>query len=194
MNPLVYLDAGHGPAKPKAYAPGVDEQAVAWILCEMLRDAMSREPVVVIPTRASYFDTPTLAQRVNDANRAEADLFVSVHLNAARGKVRNRIEVIHHPSRGGQIAGQAMTAALEAGHPKIGVKRIVSPSPDYPPALYVLKRTRMPAVLIECGYIHQDAGAALFRSPDYPDMLIRGMRDGIFRALQALGVIKKTGG
>ena len=190
MSRTVALDAGHGPVRIGASANGVDEQAVNWILVDRIR-AMLKGRVRVVLTREGYFWTPSLAYRVQKAKLARADLFISIHLNASGSPRPNGMEVYHY---GHSLTGKAL-AGVMAWHLKDQTNqdkcRVVgSPSPDYPRTLYVLKRTTMPALLLEACYLTNPRDARLMKSPEFPEAFCRGVVRGTVACLRQLDRLK----
>ncbi|MGH8011403.1 MAG: N-acetylmuramoyl-L-alanine amidase family protein, partial [Candidatus Binataceae bacterium] len=79
--PLVVIDAGHGGRDPGTGAGGYAEKTLALQIAIRLRKALTVRGIRTIMTRDS--DTfVSLADRTDIANRADADLFVSIHLNS----------------------------------------------------------------------------------------------------------------
>ncbi|WP_373232087.1 N-acetylmuramoyl-L-alanine amidase [Cohnella sp.] len=117
--------------------------------------------ILVAPTDV---DTP-LKQRTNAANAAKADLYISVHANAVGlGELNGTrgIETFHYTSASSE---SRRAAAILHRHlidgtplPDRGVK-----AADF----HVLRETRMPAVLVECGFMTNVSDAALLRSEEY---------------------------
>jgi len=185
-----FLDGGHGPAKPKAYAPGVDEQAVAWILAETVCGLLEADPRIRPGrTRASYWETPRLSERVATANQAGADIFISIHLNDNPSPRPRGLEVYYYGrSSTGQALADKMAAAITEATGYQGPVRVIgSPSPRYKTTLYVLKRTAMPALLIEGGFLSNRQDADLYKNGTFPGAICRGIQRGTVEALKHLG-------
>ena len=83
----VVLDAGHGGHDPGSIGPsGVREKEVTLAVVRRLAELLEREPGVrVVLTRDDDTFVP-LGERTKIANREKADLFVSVHANAAESR------------------------------------------------------------------------------------------------------------
>lgn len=108
-----------------------------------------------------------------DANNWGADVFVSIHCNAANGNARGtEVECYDSDSNGGMLA-KAIQNQLVTSLPVIdrGVKEM--------PGLIVLKHTDMPAVLVETAFIDNDADAELLesRADDFARAIARGVTD-----------------
>ena len=116
-----------------------------------------------------------LYRYVDDANRWGADLYLSIHTNAAENPRASGSEALVF-GPGADVAIGVGKNILENLHLVTGLRNrgIV-----YRPGLYVLKRTKMPAVLVEIGFITNPQDAELMAySPDLFAL-------GIYRGLKA---------
>ncbi|TFE30848.1 N-acetylmuramoyl-L-alanine amidase family protein [Cohnella luojiensis] len=108
-------------------------------------------------------DTP-LRARTDAANAAKADLYLSVHANAFGAGGLNSVRGIETFHRLGSVEGAKAAVTLHRSLlggtklPNRGVK-----TADF----HVLRETRMPAVLVECGFMTNVEEAALLRSEAY---------------------------
>ena len=89
-----------------------------------------------------------LPPRVSFANNTDADIFVSIHANASRGKRRdiNGLETFYYRGWRGRLLAKNSKTNFKSfpGSPDRGVKQ---------GRFYVIKNTRMPAVLVEIGFL-----------------------------------------
>ncbi|MBR0447423.1 MAG: N-acetylmuramoyl-L-alanine amidase [Clostridia bacterium] len=153
----IFIDQGHNPEGVNAGAEGFGyrEQdinyAVGTRLGELLRDdgrfevKLSRNS----PTDSLGTSNATsLASRVNAANNWPADYFISIHANASTNPAQNGTEVYVYrdPSTAADLAKEVLTGIVERMDTRDNGVRVNS-------ALYVLRRTTMPAILVELGYI-----------------------------------------
>ena len=153
----IFIDQGHNPEGVNAGAEGFGyrEQdinyAVGTRLAQLLREDGRFE---VRTSRNSPTDTlgtsnaTSLAARVNAANDWGADYFISIHANASTNPAANGTEVYVY--REGSVAAALAREVLEGIVNRMGTK---DNGVRVNPSLYVLRRTRMPAILVELGYI-----------------------------------------
>jgi N-acetylmuramoyl-L-alanine amidase len=88
----IVIDAGHGGHDPGAQSPGLDESALVLDVALRLEQLLLKTPgVEVIMTRRRNEYLP-LEERTAIANRANADLFVSIHGNASPNPSARGIE------------------------------------------------------------------------------------------------------
>lgn len=126
------------------------------MITHKLGKALALAGCEVIYTRTND-STVELKERTAFANQRKADYFISIHLNAATAKSAKGIETYAYCA-GGEAYALAQDVQKEmikaTGANDRGVK-----TANY----YVLRHTAMPAILIETGFISNDAEAdALF--------------------------------
>ena len=121
-------------------------------------------------------NTTSLQARVQDANRWGADYFISLHTNSAANAAASGSEAFSYApdTAGYRLGSDILTAMTNAtGLRNRGMK--------VRPGLYVLRRTRMPAVLVEMGFITNPGDAALM--DQNPGLFARGIYNGILTYL-----------
>lgn len=167
----IYIDQGHNPEGVNAGAEGfgLREQDITYDVGIYLRDILSQDPRfearVSRPTENTTLGTTnaeSLAARVNDANSWGADYFLSIHVNANTNPNVNGTEMYIFRS-GGQAQALAENL-LDSITERLDTKRngvFVRPS------LYVLRRTQMPAVLLELAYITNEDDAEKLEEDRY---------------------------
>jgi N-acetylmuramoyl-L-alanine amidase len=177
----VYIDQGHNPVNPNAGAEGngLREQNLVYEigreLASLLRANGNFEVRLSRPTPQTQLGNSTsssLRIRVNEANSWGADYFISLHTNASTSPAANGSEALVYssPSRSASLAEDILEGLTEAtGLRNRGVK--------VRSGLYVLRKTQMPAVLVELAFISNPEEAALMR--DRPELFARGIYDGI---------------
>lgn len=178
----IYIDQGHNPTGyPNAGASwyGQDEQdityAVGVMLAEMLRRDGRFEVMLSRPTPRTVvgIDNGTsLSGRVDAANTWPADYFISIHANASLNTEAQGTECeVFQEYTQAQWLGEHISSELSKrmGTQNHGVKTR--------PNLYVLKYTKMPAVLVEMAYMSNPIEAEKLSNDRY------GFAQGIFRGV-----------
>jgi N-acetylmuramoyl-L-alanine amidase len=163
---LIVIDAGHGPNTPGKRTPdgSMKEYEFNSAVANYLRDELAKyENVRVHFTHSDREDVP-LKRRTDEANRLKADLFVSIHANAA-GADWSSAEGIEtyvyktRPREAVALAEKVQAQLVSAtGRKNRGVK-----TADF----HVLRETHMTAILVECGFMTNREEAALLKSDDY---------------------------
>ena len=183
----IYIDQGHNPTNPNAGAEGngYREQDLVYEIgvetAALLREA-GQEVRLSRPTLDTQIGTSnasSLSARVNDANTWGADYFISLHANASEITSASGSEgYVFRRGGAAEALSESILSSLSqmTGLPDRGV--FVRPS------LYVLRRTKMPATLIELGFITNPADAALMA--DEPWLFARGVADGILDYLESV--------
>lgn len=148
---IICIDPGHsGPVEPGACAGGYTEADIVLAISLALSDMLQRAGHTVVMTRTGDIETDGLGFRADLSNGCAADLFCSIHCNAAENLAATGPETYHYP---GSIAGAALADRVQAaivsatGWADRGVKEA-----DFA----VLRLTDAPAVLIETGFISCD--------------------------------------
>ena len=177
----IYIDQGHNPRSPNTGAEGngYTEQdityAVGQSLASLLRNNGNFEVRLSRPTPETQLGTSnasSLRARTNEANSWGADYFISIHTNASNSSSASGTEalVYNAPSVASELGEDILVSLNEAtGLPNRGIK--------VRPGLYVLRKTQMPAVLVELGFITNPYDANLMANN--PQLFARGIYNGI---------------
>jgi N-acetylmuramoyl-L-alanine amidase len=155
---LIVLDAGHGGENPGATYQGRQEKDDALNLVLAIGRILEENGQEVYYTRTTdIYESP--AQKAAEANQVGADYFVSVHRNSSPYPNQyTGIESLVYNKYG--LAAR-MAKNINAELEKVG---FANQGITERPNLAVLRRTRMPAVLVEVGFINTDADNALLDS------------------------------
>lgn len=174
----VIVDAGHG-GFDRGGVPGqrISEKDKTLDVAQRLRTILQAQGYRVIMTRDSDVFIP-LGTRCDIANRYRDAIFVSVHFNCAPRVGANGIETYYYRSDSASLA-----AAIH--------RNVVSVSPSENRGIrrrgfYVLRRTAIPSVLVECGFLTNPTEGRLALSADYRQRLAQQIARGINRQPAAL--------
>ncbi len=177
----IYIDQGHNPQSPNtgAVGNGLREQDITYRvgqeLATLLRANGNFDVRLSRPTEETQIGTSnasSLAMRAAAANAWGADYFISIHTNASDNPQANGSEQLVYRTAGPAYELAQSIAAELAATTGLRDRGVLAR-----PGLYVLRRTNMPAVLSEIGFITNPSEAALMQSR--PDLFARGIYQGI---------------
>lgn len=169
--PVIVIDAGHGGRDPGAVFEGRQEKDDTLRLALAVGTLLRRAGMSVVYTRTEdVYDTPY--QKAVIANNNDADYLVSIHRNAMPipGSASG-VETLVYADRGvPAVMARAINKNLEAvGFQNRGVIER--------PNLAILRRSAMPAVLVEAGFIDNPMDNRMF-DEDF-DAIAEAIADGI---------------
>lgn len=177
----IFIDQGHNPVNPNAGAEGngYREQDITYDIGMRLASLLRADPNFDVRTSRNdpneiigNSNATSLARRVTEANSWGADYFISLHTNASQSGAANGSEAFIYRlgSEAQYFAEQILTGlTAETGLARRGVFAR--------PSLYVLRRTRMPAVLLEMGFITNRGDVFVMTSR--PEECAEGIYNGV---------------
>lgn len=173
---MVAIDAGHGGADPGATYQGRQEKDDNLKLAVVVGSILADNGVDVRYTRTDdTYNTPL--ERAMMANNAEADYFISIHRNAMPTPgTGSGIETIVFEEKGieGILAKNIGKELNNSGFTNLGtVER---------PGLVVLRRTKMPSILVEVGYIDNESDNEIF--DEKLQEIAKGIATGILNSIK----------
>ena len=167
----VVLDPGHG-GFDRGGIPGqrVAEKTMNLDVALRVRSLLQASGYRVVMTRSGdYF--VTLGNRVAIANSYRNGIFVCIHFNSATRRGANGIETYFYSSQSLPLASAIhYNVAGSAPSENRGVRRR---------GYYVLRNTRIPAILVECGFLTNPTEAQYAQSSAYQDRLANAIVRGI---------------
>jgi len=167
----VVIDAGHG-GFDRGGIPGqrVSESQMTLDVALRLRSALQASGYRVVMTRSSDVFVP-LGTRVAIANAYRSGIFVCIHFNSATRRGANGIETYFYSSQSLPLASAIhYYVAGGAPSPNRGVRRR---------GYFVLRRTSIPAVLVECGFLTNPYEASYVSSAAYRQKLAEEIARGV---------------
>lgn len=173
---VIILDAGHGGADPGATVKGVDEKKINLQVTYKLKELLEAKGVLVILTREED-KTLSLSERTEYANMNDADLFVSVHCNSADATSASGFEVYYYENTLAKSCASAVLNSLKnSGEVKIRSVKTAG--------FYVLKYTKMPAILLELGFLTNDQERMNLCDDEYQNLLAGYIASSIVHTLR----------
>lgn len=176
----IVIDPGHGGGRTGAQYEGIAEKAINLSVSQKLQAILRGYGYNVVMTRTGDTDVG-LYERADIANAVEADLFVSLHSNAAPDYPDfSGIYTYYHPSSG---RGARLAQAIQTPLTRLtgGIDRGIK-SADF----VVLRETEMCAVLVEMGFMTNHDELMDLIDDGYQDKLAQGIAEGIVTYLNGL--------
>lgn len=179
---IIVLDAGHGGTDPgSSSANGVKEKDVTFAVTNNVKAGLESKGYNVIMTRDTDVKIE-LKERADIANRNFADIFVSIHANSATSASPNGIELLYAPSEKGSEKQEGQLVLnriiLEELLKETGAtNRKLKERPN----LVVIRESKMPATLIELGFLSNPTEEKLLNDPAYQAKLANAIVKGIER-------------
>ena len=172
----VIIDAGHGGEEPGAMFNGRREKDDALRLALAIGQILENNGVDVVYTRTTdVFDTPL--EKAQIANPSGADYFVSIHRNAMPVPgTGSGATVLVYENAGvpAMLAENIQRNLVQTGFNDLGIQER--------PGLIVLRRTQMPAVLVEAGFIDNPEDNRFF--DENFDAIAQAIADGILETIR----------
>jgi N-acetylmuramoyl-L-alanine amidase len=189
----IVLDPGHGGIDGGASVGEVIEKDITLEMAKALEKELKRQGAVVVMTRSQSGDAldehnpqatfPTIrARKIADLKLREemitntdADLFISVHVNAVPEARWRGAQVFYH--REGHIGGAAVAKAIQGSireqignteREALAIKQV-----------YLLKKATVPAVLVETGFLSNPEELKLLKTNEYQKQMAKAIADGI---------------
>lgn len=184
----IVLDAGHGGSDGGTLAEDVlsengrrmdiVEKDINLSVVLYMKALLEEQGVEVILTRESD-ETLSLDERVRIANSVESDLFVSIHCNYYEedASISGLESYYFEGSDSGKRCAEKILEKVESGGK---IKTRNAKESDF----YVLKRTKIPAVLVELGYLSNTKECLLLAEKEYRETMAKELVAGILEVLE----------
>lgn len=178
--PTVVIDPGHGGSDPGAVNGSYREKDFNLNIALQVRDLLTRQYVVDVLMTRTTDRTVSLAERVNLANSNNANYFCSIHVNAGGG---TGWESFIYNGSVSNFTVEAQNVIHTTVMQRIGPKYQVRDRGKKRANFYVLRETRMPAILLENLFIDTAADLRLLLNATFIRDLSQAIADGMAQAL-----------
>ncbi len=180
----IVIDPGHGGTSKGAVGRDgnsvVYEKDIALAIALLVRDLLLKEKATVTMTREDD-STVDLYDRPKLANEKGADFFISIHCDSTPkpNSASGTTTYFHASDPDGRALAQAIQKHVAAvtGLPNRGAQ---TDTAIYQSGFAVLRRSEMPAVLIEVAYINNDKDRAKLKDPKFQrkvaEAIVAGLR------------------
>ena len=189
----IMIDAGHGGSDPGAINGSHKEKAYTLQIAKRLQTQLEKLGFRVIMTRTG--DTyPTLQERSALCKKYKPDLFISIHCNSATSKTPAGIETYRAvpvggtETKGSKVKTEKQSAnEYDANNSRLAYeiqKGMLAATKGTDrgirhQAIYVTGNATCPAVLVEVGYLSNDAEVKKIASADYQNKIVSGILAGL---------------
>ena len=168
----VVIDPGHGGQDLGGQWGRVYEKHLALDTAVRLEKHLKNMGYRTVMTRRSdYF--LTLPQRCQIANRYRDAIFVSVHFNYTWKQDVSGLETFYFNSEGQKIANQVQNSLIR-------FTRSIDRNEKFA-RFYVIRNTKMPSILVEGGFVSNEAERKRMKTARFREALARAIADGIRR-------------
>lgn len=171
LGKVIYLDPGHGGKDPGALYGNIYESDINLQLCLSLQEELEKNGAIVYLTRYGDYDLSVknaisrkrsdLSRRANIINRSQADLYLSIHLNADTSNTWHGAQVFYDDvNKENEIIAKYLQEIY---------KKELNTSRDYKniKGHYMYRRINVKGVLIEAGFITNPNDRYLLKSGKY---------------------------
>ena len=186
----VVIDAGHGGIDPgKIGTNGIYEMDINLVIAYKLSDILEENQVRVIMTRRDnnglYKDSDEnkkmsdMNKRIEIINSSEGDVVVSIHQNSYTSSEAKGAQVFYfeESEKGERLAKSIQRELLKMYESNI---RQEKSDGDY----FILRKSDIPAVIVECGFLSNEEEAKLLSQGDYQMKIATSIADGVMRYLK----------
>jgi N-acetylmuramoyl-L-alanine amidase len=174
----IYIDAGHGGKDPGATGNGLVEKDLNLSITKRIEEILNNdyENVQTLTTRDTDIFL-SLTERTDKANSWQADVFLSVHCNAAPNPLAKGFQTHIYTTPLPQSS-----ALQNIMHPSIfdSVKEYnVSDLGKYQSNFHVVRESKMPAILTENFFVTSVTDSGFLKKPDFIERLAQGHVTGL---------------
>ena len=181
-NKVIVIDPGHGGSDPGAIGPNkLQEKTVTLAVAQKVQALLEKAGAKVLMTRKTDVDVfgpnasavDELSARTIIANNNKADVFVSLHINAFTNPAVGGIATYYYEKSNYDIL---LANCIQDNLIKAGglLDRRVNAA-----GFYVIKKTQMPSVLAELGFISNPDEEKLLSTPQFQQKLAQGIVQGL---------------
>lgn len=180
----VLVDAGHGSADPgKVGVQGSLEKDINLVIAKKVKAMLIKQNITVVMTREdddglADSKVEDLKARVTLINETKPDLAVSVHQNSYQTADVSGAQVFYYThSAEGEAAALVLQEALR--NVDKGNTRQAKANTTY----YLLKKTSVPTVIVECGFLSNPEEAEMLTTDEYQEKVAQAICDGVMEYL-----------
>ncbi|MFZ5649166.1 MAG: N-acetylmuramoyl-L-alanine amidase family protein [Bacillota bacterium] len=186
---IVVVDPGHGGYDPGAVRGEVYEKHINLQIALELKKSLEKKDAKVILTRDGDYNLAIvglhkraahrydLSKRLEIADESKASLFISIHVNCICKRSHGGAEVFYYPdSENSKLLAECIQTELRSIP---GIQKRIAKTSNY----YVLRNARIPAALVEVGYLSNPDERKNLLHSEYHTILAEKISCGILKYL-----------
>lgn len=184
---VIYVDPGHGGRDPGTSYGKLLEKDLNLEIALMLQEELSKKGAIVFLTRENDTDYSTkwdkrkkrgdLSRRIQMIEKEKSDLYLSIHINWYTDSYWKGAEVLYsNINPNNKRLGESI---MKYFNEKLNSTRHLTTTD-----LYMYNSTKVPGVLIECGFISNASERTLLQQKDYQKKLSKLITQGVIDYLK----------
>ena len=184
------LQPAHGGSAPGKIGVNKSlEKDINLQIALQVKEKLEKNKIKVVMTRvdgeslsstdAANHKADDMKKRVKIINESDASIAVSIHQNSYPAEEVKGAQVFYYThSEEGKKMAEIMQENFRLANPSN--KRQAKENSTY----YMIKKTKIPTIIVECGFLSNWEEAELLNSPEYQDKMAQLICDGIVKILQ----------
>lgn len=166
----VFIDAGHGGKDNGSSHNGYLEDVINLQIAQKLKNKLLNEGLKVEMSRND--DTYlSLSERANQSNNSDANMFISIHQNAASSTSAHGVETYYFSDKNKALASAIHKSIINSTNANNRNVRHGN--------FQVLRDNKKPSILLECGFISNSSEAYKLSTSEYQNKLVDGIVSGV---------------
>lgn len=182
---VIVVDAGHGGRAPGAVKKGVSEKGLNLAVVQEIKALLDEEENIKVYYTRLDDTNPTLSQRVELANKAKADLFISIHHNSSASGTyneKNGTMVLYNQEDNSEYSSKRFAEiCIQNVMASAGSNRRGLAKGNY---VYIVRKSQVPVALIEVGYMTNVEEFEKLQTQEYQKLVAKGVYNAVKQALE----------
>lgn len=187
----IVIDPAHGGDDAGMVVGDISSAEVAFDLAQRLAARMTATGMQPLLTRGPE-QNPSAAERAAFANEVAADLVISVHIDSSHSPRASGIATFHFGTDTGKVSSVGEELARLVQRELVARTGMIDCRVHHRP-WEILRRTQMPAVHVEIGYVTNPVDRARLTDPDFRDRVAEGLLVAVKRLYLGGGDDRPTG-
>ena len=184
---VIAVDPGHGGIDPGSKGSTAVEKEITLAVAKRLKEVLTRSGAIVVLTRETDMDLSDpdggrlitrkrqdLSRRLELAEKQNADIYLSVHVNSFKSGPREHgAQTFYQPE---SQEGKKLAESIQAEMVRVlgNTERKAKPV-DY----YTTRKSKMPSAIVEVGFISNPKEERMMCDPDYQGKLAYAIYCGL---------------